>query len=273
MNPDYRQTARWLSERLPQRPTLAIILGTGLSDLADNWPALWSQPYTDIPGFPASTAPTHKGRLVLAEISGRAVLCLQGRFHFYEGHSWSAVVFPVRVLAALGVQTLIVTNAAGSLRQSLEPGQIVLLKDHINLMGGNPLTGANDASLGERFPSLNDAYDPEYRALCHELASQQGWDLPEGVYIGVTGPSMETPAECAAFAGWGADLVGMSTVGEVIAARHAGLRVLALSIVTNYSNLFHAQQHSQEEIRFQAGRAAHRLKDLITLCIARLPQL
>ncbi len=257
------ETAAWLKERLPQQPKFAVILGTGLSDMAEAFPALCRLPYTDIPGFVSSTAPSHKGFLVLANVQGQPVLFLQGRFHYYEGYAMQQVIFPTRVLAALGVKALIVTNAAGSLRLELPPGAIVQLTDHINFMGTNPLIGHNDEDLGERFPSMNQPYDPEFRQLCDEIAEAQGIPTHKGVYLSVTGPSLETKAECSAFANWGADLVGMSTVPEVIAARHAGMRVLAYSIVTNYSNLFHEQAHSQEEIRHHAGISGSQLKNIL----------
>lgn len=264
MSGNYSQTAAWLKQHLPQIPKVALILGTGLNGMAERGKILASIPYSEIPDFVSSTAPSHKGNLILGELGGRKVLYLQGRFHFYEGHPMSAVVFPTRVLASLGVETLIVTNASGSLREELTPGSIVLLTDHINLMGTNPLIGVNDGSLGERFPSLNEPYDPEYAEICADIARREGIEVRNGVYIAVTGPSLETRAECAAFAGWGADLVGMSTVPEVIAARHAGMRVVAFSVVTNYSNLFHSEAHSQEEIRANADMATAQLITIIT---------
>ncbi len=180
------------------------------------------------------------------------------------------VVFPVRVLSALGIKVLIVTNAFGSLRKELEPGTIVQLQDHINFMGTNPLIGMNDAEIGERFPSLNNPYDPELCLLADEVAFDLGIKTAKGVYIAVTGPSLETKAECFAFASWGADLVGMSTVPEVITARHSGLKVLGYSIVTNYSNLFHNLAHSQEEIQRIADKSGKLLQKLIAELILRL---
>jgi purine-nucleoside phosphorylase len=265
----YHDTANWLKEQLPATPELAIILGTGLSDLTDHYPSLWSIPYTDIPGFMRSTAPSHRGVLSLCEISGKPVLVLQGRFHFYEGYPMTDVVFPTRVLAALGIRNLIVTNAAGSLKEDLPPGKIVMLRDHINFMGTNPLIGHNEETLGERFPSMNEQYEPGYRQLCMQLAQELEIDLVEGVYLAVTGPSLETKAECAFFAQIGADLVGMSTVPEVIAARHAGMKVLGFSIVTNYSNLFHNLAHSQEEIREHAGSSGIGLRRLLESFISK----
>lgn len=265
----WNDTAKWLLDILPAKPEYAVILGTGLSDMADSFPTLFSIAYTEIPGFVSSTAPSHKGNLILGEVAGKPVLFLQGRFHYYEGHAMSDVVFPTRVLAAMGIKALVVTNAAGSLRLDLPPGAIVQLIDHINFMGTNPLIGHNEEALGERFPSMNQLYDPAFRQLCDEIASEMDLTTHKGVYIGVTGPSLETKAECAAFASWGADVVGMSTVPEVIAARHAGMRVLAYSIVTNYSNLFHEQAHSQEEIRHHAGISGQNLKTIITEFISR----
>jgi len=267
---NYRETALWLTSRLPKQPKTAIILGTGLSTMAEAFPILWQMPYNQIPGFVSSTAPSHKGNLMLCEINGEPVLFLQGRFHYYEGHPISAVVFPTRVLALLGVKLLIVTNAAGSLREHLSPGTIVQITDHLNFMGINPLVGANDEELGERFPSLNHPYDPEIRQLCDTIATELQIATEKGIYLAVSGPSLETKAECTAFAAWGADLVGMSTVPEVIAARHCGMKVLAYSIVTNYSNLFHAEAHSQEEIRHYAALAGERLKELLSELIVRV---
>ena len=270
MNAAYRQTAEWLKQRLPEVPKVAVILGTGLNGLAERGRIETKLPYSEIPGFANSTAPSHKGNLILGALGGKKILYLQGRFHFYEGHPMSAVVFPTRVLASLGINTLIVTNASGSLREELVPGSIVMITDHINNMGTNPLIGENDESLGERFPSLNQPYDPEYADACAAIARSEGIKVHRGVYISVTGPSLETRAECAAFAIWGADLVGMSTVPEVIAARHAGMRVMAFSVVTNYSNLFHSQAHSQEEIRANADKASAHLITIITRFIQGL---
>ncbi len=266
---NYQQTAEWLKSKLPVLPKIAIILGTGLSDMAEAFPLLWRLPYSQIPGFVTSTAPSHKGNLLLCEVANQPVLFLQGRFHYYEGHPMSAVIFPTRVLAKLGVEILVVTNAAGSLRHHLPPGTIVQLSDHLNFMGINPLVGHNDEELGERFPSMNNPYDPKLCEICDQIAAEKGIPTAKGVYLAVSGPSLETKAECAAFAAWGADLVGMSTVPEVIAARHAGMKVLAYSIVTNFSNLFHAEAHSQEEIQHHASLAGQRLKDILAEFISR----
>ena len=208
--------------------------------------------------------------MILADVQGEPVLFLQGRFHYYEGYDMAQVVFPTRVLAALGIKILIVTNAAGSLKKELVPGAIVQITDHINFMGTNPLRGENCADLGERFPSMNEPFDPELRDMCQQIASEMKISTHQGVYLAVSGPSLETKAECAAFAQWGADLVGMSTVPEVIAARHGGMKVLGYSIVTNYSNLFHAEAHSQEEIQRYAAEAGKNLQNLLAEFIRRV---
>ena len=261
---DYRNTALWLSNKMPEMPIAGIILGTGLSPLAEMLENKITIPYAEIPGFVKSTAPSHAGNLLFGYLAGKPVVLLQGRFHFYEGYSMSQVVFPVRVLACMKVKTLIVTNASGSLREDFAPGDIVILTDHINFMGTNPLIGENDESLGERFPSMNLQYSPEIHTRLRDLAGLHRIKLQWGTYLAVTGPSLETKAECAMFAKMGADLVGMSTVPEVIVARHAGMEVLGISIVTNYSNLFHNLAHSQEEIRANANKATDNLKILIT---------
>jgi purine-nucleoside phosphorylase len=264
MNLDYYYTADWLKEQLPQIPSVAMILGTGLNSIAEKSEVKAKIPYAEIPGFVSTTAPEHKGNFILGELEGIPVIFLQGRFHYYEGYPMAMVVFPTRVLAALGIKTLIVTNASGSLRENLSPASLVLITDHINFMGTNPLIGLNDNNLGERFPSMNNPYDQHYIEQCEQIALHKGIPIHKGVYIAVSGPSLETRAECAAFASWGADLVGMSTVPEVIVARHSQMRVLGFSIVTNYSNLFHNQAHSQEAIRKNAEKAA---TDLVPILI------
>jgi len=266
----YKNTSAWLKTKLPKEPEIAVILGTGLSTSAEAYPILYSIIYNQIPGFVQSTAPTHKGNLLLCEVEGVPVLFLQGRFHYYEGYSMQEVVFPVRVLSSLGIKVLIVTNASGSLRKELKPGAIVQLQDHINFMGTNPLIGINDDNLGERFPSLNNPYDPELCSLADEVAKELEISTFKGTYIAVTGPSLETKAECNAFAILGADLVGMSTVPEVITARHSGIKVLAYSIVTNYSNLFHNLAHSQEEIQKTALNSGRQLQKIIAEFIFRV---
>jgi purine-nucleoside phosphorylase len=261
---DYKLTAQWILKQINATPDVGIVLGTGLSGLVDMLDDKIVIPYKDVPGFVKSTAPSHAGNIVFGYLSGKAVLLYQGRFHFYEGYTMNQVVFPIRVLAAMNVKNLIVTNASGSLREDFKPGDIVVITDHINFMGTNPLIGENLDDLGERFPSMNMQYSIAMHDCIRKVAADRGVALQWGTYIAVTGPSLETKAECAMFAKMGADVVGMSTVPEVIVARHSGINVLGISVVTNYSNLFHDLAHSQEEIRANADKASANLKLLIT---------
>ena len=217
----------------PVRAPLGLILGSGLGGLADQIEDARKLPYARLPHLAPSTVVGHAGQLVVGRWQGHDVIALSGRIHLYEGHSFSQVAMPVRMLAGLGVDTLIVTNAAGSVHTRLQPGDLMLIDDHLNLQGGNPLTGRNDARLGPRFPDMTEAYDAGLRTLAHSVATSQGLDLKHGVYAALPGPSYETPAEIRMLAALGADAVGMSTVPEVIAARHMGVRVLGLSCITN----------------------------------------
>jgi purine-nucleoside phosphorylase len=212
---------------------IGLVLGSGLGAMADAAEAAAALAYREIPHFPVPAAEGHRGRLVLGRLEGRRVAVLQGRVHLYEGYTAEQVAFAVRVLRALGAHTLIVTNAAGGLAPDLRAGNLMLIGDHINVTGTNPLVGPNDAGLGPRFPDMSSAYDAGLRAAAMEAARAEQLALREGVYAGVLGPAYETPAEAAMLRRWGADAVGMSTVPEVIAARHAGLRVLGISVITN----------------------------------------
>lgn len=214
-------------------PDVAIILGTGLGALAHEITVDASIDYDSIPGFPLSTVESHAGRLLCGTLGGKCVVAMQGRAHRYEGYSLQEVTFPVRVLHALGARTLIVSNACGGMRADWAPGDLMLIADHINLLGDNPLIGANDDRLGARFPDMSAPYDAELRAHARAVALAQGIVLREGVYVAVTGPNLETRAEYGMLRALGADVVGMSTVPEVIVAIHAGMRVLGVSIVTD----------------------------------------
>ena len=214
-------------------PRLGIVLGSGLGGLADFLEDAVAIPYAEIPGFPTSTVAGHAGRFLVGELDGVTVACMQGRFHLYEGHPPALIRLPIRTFAALGVEALMLTNAAGSLRTEAGPGSLMLITDHLNLMWTNPLIGPNDDAWGERFVGLEDAYDPELRARIQRIAGELGIRLHEGVYGALLGPLFETPAEIRAYRVLGADVVGMSTVPEVIVARHAGLRVVAISAITN----------------------------------------
>ncbi|HEY3011606.1 MAG TPA: purine-nucleoside phosphorylase [Gemmatimonadales bacterium] len=214
-------------------PEIAIILGTGLGGLAQEIAVEASIPYEQIPGFPLSTVESHAGRLLLGRLGKRPVVAMQGRFHRYEGYGLGEVTFPVRVMRALGARVLIVSNACGGMNPLWSPGDLVLLSDHINLLGDNPLIGFNDERLGTRFPDMSAPYDPELRALARVVSLELGILLREGVYVAVPGPNLETRAEYRMLRGIGADVVGMSTVPEVIVAAHAGMRTVGISIITD----------------------------------------
>jgi len=231
LNLDQAVTA--IRQRSDLVPEVAIILGTGLGGLAKEIRVSQTIGYEQIPGFPLSTVESHAGRLLLGSLSGRTVAAMQGRFHLYEGYSAQQVTFPVRVLRALGARTLFVSNACGGMHPLWAPGDLMLMADHINLLGVNPLVGPNDASRGPRFPDLSAAYDPGLRAVARETARDLKILLREGVYVAVTGPNLETAAEYRMLRAVGADVVGMSTVPEVIVAVHGGMRVLGVSIITD----------------------------------------
>ena len=216
-----------------ERPELAVILGSGLGGLAEAVEGARSVPYAEIPGFPVSTAPSHAGRFVAGRLFGRPALLMQGRVHLYEGWSAREVALPVWLMRRLGAEVLVATNAAGALSPALSPGAPMLIEDHVNLTGANPLIGANDEGVGPRFPDMSRAYAPDLRAAAKAAAARIEEPLAEGVYVGITGPSLETSAERRFLRASGGDAVGMSTVLEVIAANHAGMRVLGLSAITN----------------------------------------
>lgn len=222
-----------LRQRMPASPAIGLILGSGLGVLADEIEEAVRIPYEEIPGFPVSTVEGHAGRLVYGRLEGATVVAMQGRFHYYEGYSLREVTFPVRVMKALGVRELIVTNAAGGINERFQPGDLMVISDHINLLGTNPLIGPNDPELGPRFPDMTEAYSRRLRQLAKDAAARLGIRLHEGVYVANTGPSYETPAEIRMIRALGGDAVGMSTVPEVIVARHAGMEVLGISCISN----------------------------------------
>lgn len=245
-------------------PQALVTLGSGLNDLASAIENPVVIPYALVPGMKVSTAPGHQGCFVAGSIAGIPVLCMQGRLHPYEGYEPADVVFPVRVARNLGAQTFVVTNATGGINTAYRPGQVVCISDHINLTGRNPLVGPNDDKLGTRFPDMTHAYSPRLRALARDVAARHSYPLAEGVYLGVTGPSFETPAEIRAFRALGADLVGMSTIWEVIAAVHCGFEVVGFSLVTNMAAGMLEQPITSEEIGRAARIGAEDLRLLVT---------
>lgn len=251
-------------------PETAIILGTGLAGLADRIDVAHEIAYADLPHFVAPTVESHQGRLLLGTLGGRRVVAMQGRFHLYEGYSLQQVVYPVRVMRALGARTLLVSNASGGMNPLWRKGDLMVIADHINLLGDNPLIGPNDDEVGPRFPDMSAAYDPELRRLAARIAREQGTVLRSGVYVAVPGPNLETPAEYRMLRRMGADVVGMSTVPEVIAAVHGGMRVLGVSIVTDMCLPDSLDPVTLEEILAVAGEAEPRLTNLLEAVIAEL---
>jgi xanthosine phosphorylase len=256
--------AEVIAERAPNlKPRLGLILGSGLGGLADALESAVAIDYADLPGFPQPGVAGHGGRLVLGTLAGLPVACFQGRRHIYEGGDPGAMRAPVRALKHAGAVALLATNAAGSLRPENPPGSLMAIADHINMLGVSPLTGPNDDEIGPRFPSLRDAYDPELRGALRECAKGLSIKLPEGVYLATHGPSFETPAEIHAFRSLGADVVGMSTVHETAVARHCGLRVAAVSAVTNLAEGMSPEPLSHEQTLRDAQRASDALVPLL----------
>jgi purine-nucleoside phosphorylase len=252
------------------RPEVAIVLGTGLGGLASEIEVEATIPYEEIPGFPLSTVESHAGRLLLGRLGQRPIVAMQGRFHRYEGYDLAAVTFPVRVMQALGARVLCVSNACGGMNPLWSPGDLVLLSDHINLLGDNPLIGANDERLGPRFPDMSAPYDPELRALARTTALDLGITLREGVYVAVPGPNLETRSEYRMLRMMGADVVGMSTVPEVIVAVHAGMRTLGISIITDQCLPDALEPADIGRIIATAGRAEPSLTRLIVSLAERV---
>ncbi|MDQ0219060.1 purine-nucleoside phosphorylase [Peribacillus cavernae] len=242
------KAAGFIEEKLNGRPEIGLILGSGLGVLADEIENPVKIPYQDIPEFPVSTVEGHAGQLVLGSLSGKKVVAMQGRFHFYEGYSMDKVTIPVRVMKLLGVGTLIVTNAAGGVNESFQAGDLMLITDHINNTGTNPLIGANDKRFGPRFPDMSEAYSRELQTVAKAIAGKLNIGLKEGVYVGNSGPTYETPAEVKLARVLGGDAVGMSTVPEVIVARHCSMKVLGISCITNMAAGILDQPLSHEEV-------------------------
>ncbi|HKH83422.1 MAG TPA: purine-nucleoside phosphorylase [Gemmatimonadales bacterium] len=265
------RAAQAVRDHTSLKPEVGIILGTGLGGLAREIEVDSSISYQEIPGFPLSTVESHAGRLILGRLGMRSVVAMQGRFHRYEGYSLPEVTFPVRVLHALGATTLVVSNACGGMNPLWAPGELVLISDHINLLGDNPLIGANDERLGPRFPDMSAPYDPELRALARTAALELGIILREGIYVAVPGPNLETRAEYRMLRTIGADVVGMSTVPEVIVAQHAGMRTLGFSIITDQCLPDALEPADIGRIIATAAQAEPSLTRLIRAVVERLP--
>jgi purine-nucleoside phosphorylase len=257
-------------EKTDMVPEVALILGTGLGGLAQEIDCSAEISYTDIPGFPLSTVETHAGRLLFGELGGKKVVAMQGRFHLYEGYSMQQITFPVRIMRALGAASLIVSNAGGGMNPLWSAGDLVLISDHINLLGDNPLIGINDDSLGPRFPDMSAAYDPELCEIARAVALDQKLTLREGVYVALPGPNLETAAEYRFLRTIGADVVGMSTVPEVIVAVHGGMKTLGLSIITDECLPDALEPADIEKIIVTAQRAEPDLTRLVTGVLQRM---
>lgn len=248
-------TARYLKERVGKMPKTAIILGTGLGELVNHIDIEVSIPYNEIPNFPVSTVEGHSGRLIFGNLGGKYIMAMQGRFHFYEGYSMKEVTFPVRVMRAVGVKTLFVSNAAGGMNPDFKIGDLMIITDHINVFPEHPLRGKNYNELGPRFPGMVDAYSPRLVEKAREIAQANNIRLVEGVYVGTSGPTFETAAEYRYFWRIGGDAVGMSTVPEVIVARHGGMEVFGMSVITDIGAEGVVEEATHEEVQIAAAKA------------------
>jgi len=266
----FQQTKAYLEGRISARPTIGVVLGSGLGAFADELSDSIQIPYGDIPGWPRSTAVGHAGELVFGKLGATDVVVMSGRAHLYEGYSPARVTYGVRIFKMLGVRSLVLTNAAGGVNVNFQQGGLVLISDHINLQGVNPLVGANEDDLGPRFPDMSEAYSVEYRRIAKEAAGELGVRLDEGVYAALSGPSYETPAEIRYLRIIGADLVGMSTVPEVIVANHMSMKVLAISCVTNMAAGVLPQKINHEEVLETGARVRDTLVRLLKALLPRL---
>ena len=272
--PDYyarvSETVEWLRQRHGAPPEVAVVLGSGLGDFTEALGDAIGCAYSDVPNWPASAVVGHAGRLVVGTIRGRRVAALSGRVHYYEGHDLRTVTFGIRALAALGIRTLILTNAAGGINTDFEPGSLMLIDDHINLLGSNPLVGPNEDRFGPRFPDMSEVYSARLREIAIDASARTGVGLKRGVYVAVHGPSYETPAEIRAFRTLGADAVGMSTVPEAIVARHMGMEVLGISCISNAAAGVLPQPLVHDEVMEVARRVRTQFSTLLEAIIERV---
>lgn len=262
------ETAEWLKARMTTLPETAIILGTGLGELAKEIDKEQVIPYTEIPYFPVSTVEGHAGCLIFGKLGGKDILAMEGRFHYYEGYDMKQVTFPIRVMRELGIKTLFVSNAAGGTNPAFEIGDLMIITDQINFMPENPLRGAN-IPQGPRFPDMGHAYDPQLIQLADAIADEKGIKVQHGVYLATQGPTYETPSEYRMFARWGADAVGMSTVPEVIVARHCGIRCFGISIITDLGGMEEVVLITHEDVQKAAAEAQPRMATIMGEMIAR----
>ncbi|MBP9030870.1 MAG: purine-nucleoside phosphorylase [Dysgonomonadaceae bacterium] len=265
-----QQTSDYLKNKIGEIPSTAIILGTGLGELANEINNKTEIPYSEIPNFPISTVEGHSGKLIIGTLGGKRILAMQGRFHFYEGYSMKEVTFPVRVFQALGVKYLFVSNAAGGMNPSFDIGDIMLIEDHINMFPEHPLRGKNYDELGTRFPDMSEAYDKKLRMMAMQIANEKNIKLQHGVYVGVQGPTFETPAEYQFFRVIGGDAVGMSTVPEVIVANHAKMKVLAFSIITDLGVPGKIVEVSHEEVQEAAKIAQPKMAEIMRAIVQKI---
>ncbi len=264
-----QETAQFLKGKMTSSPDTAIILGSGLGHLADDIDVEMEIAYKDIPNMPLSTVEGHSGKLLFGKLAGKDVMAMEGRFHYYEGYSMKEVTFPIRVMYELGIKKLFVSNAAGGMNPEFHVGDLMVIADHINMFPDNPLRGKN-IPTGPRFPSMHQAYDPEFIQIVDEASKQLGIKIFKGVYLGTQGPTFETPAEYRMFRGFGADAVGMSTVPEVIVAVHCGMRVFGISVITDLGGFADAQKVSHEEVQEAAEAAQPRMTALMKELIKRV---
>lgn len=260
----------YIKDKINEEPKLAIILGSGLGSLADEVKNRVELNYNEIPNFPVSTVEGHAGKFIYGELNGKKVIMMQGRFHFYEGYDMHTVTFPIRVLKLLGVEKLIVTNAAGGVNTNFKPGDLMIINDHINFSGTNPLIGANLKEFGPRFPDMSSAYCKELIDTAKDVAKHLGIELKEGVYFMMTGPSYETPAEIRMIRTLGGDAVGMSTVPEVIVANHSGMKVLGISCITNMAAGILEVPLSHEEVIETSNLVKDKFKNLVSGIVERM---
>jgi len=266
-----KETAEFIKSKIRISPEIAIILGSGLGGLGNKIEDQQAIPYSDIPGFPVSTVEGHSGKLIFGTLSGKKVMAMQGRFHYYEGYGMKEVTFPVRVMHFLGVDKLIVSNASGGLNPTYRPGDLMIITDHINNFPEHPLRGKNIDELGTRFPDMSKVYDQEFIAIAEETAKSLGIKIQKGVYIGSSGPTLETPSEYKLFRIFGADATGMSTVPEVIVARHQGMRVFGMSVITNVSVRDHPEEETtHEEVQNVAGLVEPKMTAIIEGLISKM---